>query len=81
MPSSRGRSSIRITSFHIPTHTSATCQKRSKKVAVDDADDDDKRGGDGGGGAAQVKIKGFHLRHLVALAHQKATYDPNHKPP
>lgn len=43
-------------------HTSTTCEKRSKKVAVDDADNN-KRGGEGGRGAAQVKIKGFHLRH------------------
>lgn len=68
MPSSGGRRSIRITFFHIHIYTSATCQKRSKKVAVDDTDDD-KRGGEEERGCSTILNKRMDIfATLVSLA-------------
>lgn len=51
------------------THTSATCQKRPKKVAVDDTDDD-KRGEEGRGEVGStIQNKRMDIfATLVALA-------------
>lgn len=49
------------------THTSATCQKRPKKVAVDDTDDDKR------GGSTILNKRMDIFATLVSLANEEAT--------